>query len=175
MLIYQCRRERRQDRYELYGGTDMNSMTVYDRDFPAFRLSDDNLLAHDPFEFMDRLFSGEPLVGGEMSMPAVDVREEDKRYLIEAELPGLSEKDVKLELKSGVLELSTEKKEETEEKEGSKWIRHERREASFRRSFILPEDADGEKIVASFKDGLLTVELPKKAESAARLVPVKAA
>lgn len=153
----------------------MNSMNVCERDFPAFRLSDDNLMAHDPFDFMDRLFSGAPLVGGELSMPAVDVREEDKRYLIEAELPGLSEKDVKLELKNGVLELSSEKKEETKEQEGRTWIRHERREASFRRSFILPEDADGEKIEAKFKDGLLTVELPKKAESAARLVPVKSA
>jgi HSP20 family protein len=153
----------------------MNSMNVCERDFPAFRLSDDNLMAHDPFDFMDRLFSGAPLVGGELSMPAVDVREEDKRYLIEAELPGLSEKDVKLELKNGVLELSSEKKGETKEQEGRTWIRHERREASFRRSFILPEDADGEKIEASFKDGLLTVVLPKKAESAARLVPVKSA
>jgi len=153
----------------------MNNMNVCESDFPAFRLSDDNLMAHDPFDFMDRLFSGAPLVGGESRMPAVDVREEDKRYLIEAELPGLSEKDVKLELKNGVLELSSEKKEETKEQEGRNWIRHERREASFRRSFILPEDADGEKIEASFKDGLLTVELPKKAESAARLVPVKSA
>jgi HSP20 family protein len=153
----------------------MKSMTVYDHDFPAFRLSSDNLLANDPFEMMDRLFAGEPLFGGEMRMPAVDVREEDKRYLIEAELPGLSEKDVKLELKNGVLELSTEKKENKEEKDERKWIRRERREFAFRRSFVLPEDADGEKIEAHFKDGLLTVELPKKAESAPRLVPVKAA
>lgn len=152
----------------------MKSMTLYDRDFPAFRLTSDDLLAHDPFELMDRLFAGEPLVGSNR-MPAVDVKEEESRYLIEAELPGLSEKDVKLELKDGVLELSTEKKEEQKEEKDQRWIRRERREYAFRRSFVLPEDADGEKIEAKFKDGLLTVELPKKAVAAPKLVPVKAA
>jgi HSP20 family protein len=106
----------------------------------------------------------------------VDVREKDGRYLIEAELPGISEKDLKLELKNGLLTLSTEKQEESKEKdEAGTWIRRERRESFFSRSFELPEDADGEKIEASFKDGLLTVELPKKPEATSRVVPVKAA
>ena len=111
-----------------------------------------------------------------LSSPVVDVREKDGRYLIEAELPGVSEKDLKLELKNGLLTLSTEKKEESKDKEDSgQWIRHERREAFFSRSFELPEDADGEKIEARFKDGLLTVELPRKPEASPRIVPVKAA
>jgi len=152
----------------------MKSMTVYDRDFPAFRIVNDDLLARDPFELMGHLFSGEPLTGSNR-MPAVDVREEDKRYLIEAELPGISEKDVKLELKNGLLELSAEKKEAREEKDKHAWIRRERRELSFRRSFALPEDADGEKIAAQFKDGLLTVELPKKAAAEPKLIQVKVA
>ena len=96
--------------------------------------------------------------------------------VVEAELPGVSEKDLKLELKNGLLTLSTEKKEESKEKdEAGMWIRRERRESFFSRSFELPEDADGEKIEARFKDGLLTVELPKKPEASPRIVPVKAA
>jgi HSP20 family protein len=129
----------------------------------------------DPLELMEHIFSGEPLTGGEMRMPAVDLREEDKRYLIEAELPGISERELKLELRDGVLELTAGKKEESGEKEGRRWIRRERRETSFRRSFALPEDADGERIEAQFKNGLLTVELPKKAATEPKLVPIKAA
>jgi HSP20 family protein len=152
----------------------MKSMMVYDRDFPAFRITNDDLLARDPFELMGRLFSGEPLTGSKR-MPTVDIQEEDNRYLIEAELPGISEKDVKLELKNGILELSAEKKEASEEKDTRAWIRRERRELSFRRSLALPEDADGDKIEAQFKDGLLTVELPKRPETAPRQIQVKVA
>jgi HSP20 family protein len=83
---------------------------------------------------------------------------------------------VKLEIKEGLLSLSTERKVEEGEKDASgTWIRRERRESYFSRSFELPEDADGEKIEASFKNGLLTIELPKKPETSPRIVPVKAA
>jgi HSP20 family protein len=103
----------------------------------------------------------------------VDVREEESRYLIEAELPGLSDKDVKLELKDGALVLSTaEREEKSEAPTILKWLRRERREFNFARSFVLPEDADGEKIEARFKDGLLTIELPKLPKAAPRIVPV---
>lgn len=148
----------------------MKSMTVYDSMFPAFRV--------DPFEMLEQVFESEPFFAGAVRTPAVDVREEEGRYLIEAELPGLSEKDLKLELKDGVLELSTAKKEEAKDKpeeKGRRWIRRERRDFAFSRSFALPEDADGERIEARFKDGLLTIELPKKPETAPRLVPVKVA
>lgn len=148
----------------------MKSMTVYDSMFPAFRV--------DPFELLEQVFESEPFFAGAVRTPAVDVREEEGRYLIEAELPGLSEKDLKLELKDGVLELSTAKKEEAQDKseeKGRRWIRRERRDFAFSRSFALPEDADGERIEARFKDGLLTIELPKKPETAPRLVPVKVA
>lgn len=148
----------------------MKSMTVYDSMFPAFRV--------DPFELLEQVFETEPFFAGAVRTPAVDVREEEGRYLIEAELPGLSEKDLKLELKDGVLELSTTKKEEARDKaeeKGRRWIRRERRDFAFSRSFALPEDADGERIEARFKDGLLTIELPKKPETAPRTVPVKVA
>jgi HSP20 family molecular chaperone IbpA len=151
----------------------MKSMTLYDSLYPVLRGS----FRADPFEIMNSVFDGD-FFGGEAACraPAVDVREEEDRYVIEAELPGLSEKDVKLELKDGILSLATAKAEEkSEEDKKRRWLRRERREFSFQRSFELPENADGERIEARFKDGLLTVDLPKRPESAPRLVPVKVA
>lgn len=152
----------------------MKSMTLYDSVFPAFTVANDVFSRVDPFEMLERVFENEPLFGGATRSPVIDVREEEGRYLIEAELPGLGEKDLKLELKDGVLELATVKKEEGESKTG-RFIRRERREFAFTRRFALPDNADGEKIEARFKDGLLTIELPKKPEAAPRLVPVKVA
>jgi HSP20 family protein len=156
-----------------YGGTTMKSITVYDSLLPAFR----GVFRADPFDILDSVFDGSyfPAAAAVARCPAVDVREKDGRYLIEAELPGISEKDLKLELKDGRLTLSTERKEEEKEEMNSTWIRRERRESRFSRSFELPEDADGERIEARFKDGLLTVELPKKPAASPRLVQVKVA
>jgi HSP20 family protein len=150
----------------------MNSLTVYDAMLPAFR----SVFKADPFSILDRVFDDEYFPTLSARSPVVDVREKDGAYLIEVELPGVTEKDLKLELKNDLLTLSTERKEEAKSKdEGGKWIRRERRESFFSRSFELPEDANGEKVEATFKDGLLTISLPKKPEASPRLVPVKAA
>jgi HSP20 family protein len=150
----------------------MKNMTVYDAMLPAFR----GVFKADPFSILDSVFDRDYFPECAARSPVVDVREEKDRYLIEAELPGVSEKELKLELKNGTLTLSTEKKEEKgdKDKDGT-WIRRERRESFFSRSFELPDDSDGTKIAASFKDGLLTVELPKKPEESPKLVPVKVA
>ena len=153
----------------------MKSLTIYDPIFPAFGNALRGTYRADPFEILDRVFDHD-FFSPAFRSPAVDVREEDNRYVIEAELPGLSEKDLKLELKDEVLSLSTAQREEKQDEDkAKKWLRHERREYSFNRSFALPEDANGEAIEARFKDGLLTVEVPKKPETAPRLVPVKVA
>jgi len=150
----------------------MKSMNVYDSLLPAFR----GVFRADPFEMLESVFDGDYFPALAARSPVVNVREKDGRYLIEAELPGVSEKDIKLELKNNLLTLSTDKEVEKDEKaESGTWIRRERRDSCFSRSFELPEDADGEKIEAAFKDGLLTIELPKKPEASPRLVPVKAA
>lgn len=146
----------------------MKNMTVYDSLLPAFR----GVFKADPFDLLDRVFEDDLIPGFSGRAPAVDVREKDGRYLIEAELPGVSEKDLKVELKDGLLTLSTSTVEEKKE-ENVKWLRRERRSFSFTRSFALPEDADGEKIEARFKDGLLTVEVPRKPETNPKVVPVK--
>jgi HSP20 family protein len=90
----------------------------------------------------------------------VDASEDDKAYHVTAELPGLSEKDVEITFADNTLTISGEKKEEKEVKEEN-YHRRERSFGSFRRSFTLPAEVDEEKIIASFKDGVMTIDLPK--------------
>lgn len=135
-----------------------------------------SLYGTNPFDLIDQMFSGDEFLSPQFRTPFIDVLEEDDRYVVEAELPGLSEKDIKLELKDSTLFLSTAKSENKEEKnEKGRWLRRERREFQFSRSLALPEDVDVEKIEAKFRDGLLTIALPKKPESSPRIVPVMAA
>jgi HSP20 family protein len=98
------------------------------------------------------------------TMPAVDVAETDKAYEITAELPGLDEKNIEVKLANGVLSIKGEKQEEKEEKEKD-YYRRERSFGSFERSFQVPDDVDEDKIAASFKNGILSVTLPKSAEA----------
>jgi len=93
-------------------------------------------------------------------MPAVDVAELDDRYEIRAEVPGLSEKDVHVSVTDNVLTLKGEKKHQHEEK-SQKYHRVERSYGSFERSFTLPSTLKVEDIKATFKNGILTVHVPK--------------
>ncbi len=93
-------------------------------------------------------------------VPAVDMFETDDRVVIKAELPGLEKKDISLDLQNGVLTLKGERKSENEVKEEN-YYRREMTYGKFVRSFSLPVDVDAEKIKAEFKNGLLTVEVPK--------------
>ena len=106
--------------------------------------------------------------------PAVDIREEEKAYVLQAELPGVAEKDLKVSIDDNVLTISANADEKDEQKSGGYLVR-ERRRASFTRSFVLPGDADHESSVgASFKDGLLTLQVSKTQASKAREIPIKA-
>ncbi|HLN28987.1 MAG TPA: Hsp20/alpha crystallin family protein [Gemmataceae bacterium] len=107
--------------------------------------------------------------------PAVDIAESDKAYEITAELPGMDEKTIELKLANGGLTIKGEKQEEKEEeKEG--YHLHERHFGSFQRYFRVPEGVDTDKIEASFKNGVLTVTLPKASETqkAEKKITVKA-
>ena len=129
---------------------------------------------------MRRLFDVEPLWRDEslpgMTMPAMDVSEDDKAYKLTAELPGLSEKDVEVTLTGDVVMLKGEKKLEHEEKGKNRYL-SERSYGSFQRSFYLPDGVARDKVTAEFKDGVLTVMLPKTAEAQVptKKVEVKAA
>jgi HSP20 family protein len=104
--------------------------------------------------------------------PAVDVKEDDDRYLVEVELPGLNEKDVEVKVENGMLTISSKKDESKEEKDDG-YIRKERRHYSFSRSFSLPDNVDAEKVTASFKNGLLDIAVPKAPAAKPKLIEVK--
>ena len=92
--------------------------------------------------------------------PSVDITEDDKEYLIKADLPEIKKEDVKISVEDGVLAISGERKYEKEEK-GKKYHRVERSYGSFERSFTVPADAEEEKVSAQFNDGVLMIHLPK--------------
>lgn len=106
--------------------------------------------------------------------PLVDISEDDKEYLVKAELPEIKKEEVKLTVQDNVLCISGERKYEKEEK-GKKYHRVERAYGSFMRSFTLPEDADGSKVSAEYKDGLLLVHVPKSEKAKPKSIEVKVA
>ncbi|MEC9367069.1 MAG: Hsp20/alpha crystallin family protein [Pseudomonadota bacterium] len=97
--------------------------------------------------------------------PHIDVRESDKQIVVEAELPGIDEKDVSVSLQDGVLTIKGEKKFEKKE-EKDDYVSMERRYGSFQRAMRLPEGIDEDKVKADFAKGVLTVTLPKSPEAA---------
>ena len=107
-------------------------------------------------------------------LPLVDITEDDKEYLIKAELPEVKKDEVKVTVESGVLTISGERRFEKEEKE-KKYHRIERAYGSFTRSFSVPDDADDAKVSAEFKDGVLTVRLAKSEKARPKSVEVKVA
>jgi HSP20 family protein len=90
------------------------------------------------------------------------VTETENEYRVEAELPGLEEKDIQVTLENGVLTLAGERKEEREEKDEKRGLMHrESFRGRFERSLALPEDADEKSVTASYKNGVLTLAIPK--------------
>lgn len=104
--------------------------------------------------------------------PAVDISEDDKEFVIKAELPGLKRDEVKVTVEDGVLSISGERKTEKEEK-NKKFHRVERSYGSFLRSFSLPEGADATKVNAEFADGVLNVHLAKTPKAQPKTIEVK--
>jgi HSP20 family protein len=94
-------------------------------------------------------------------LPAVDIRETDNEYLVNADLPGIRREDVKVRLEDNVLTVEGERKQEKEAK-GERSHRVERVYGSFLRRFTLPEDADPGHVSAECKDGVLSVHVPKR-------------
>jgi HSP20 family protein len=103
--------------------------------------------------------------------PLVDIVEDDKQYLIKAELPEVTKDDVKVTVQDGVLTITGERTLEKEEK-GMKYHRVERAYGRFGRSFTVPEDADGNGVVAEYRDGVLKVHLPKSEKAKPKTIEV---
>lgn len=93
--------------------------------------------------------------------PQVDVGATEKEYTITVEVPGVDEKDIKVEIANNTMTVRGEKKQEKEEKDKN-YYRVERSYGSFQRVLSLPEDADQEDIKATFKKGVLTIKMPRK-------------
>jgi len=103
--------------------------------------------------------------------PALDVYDEKDKLVVKVELPGLKKEDIKISLHEGVLNVSGERKNETEKKEGQTF-RTERSFGQFQRSVTLPTAVDPTKVTAAYKDGVLTVELPKAEEAKPKQIEV---
>jgi HSP20 family protein len=106
--------------------------------------------------------------------PLADITEDEKEYLIKAELPEVKREDVKVTVENGVLTITGERKFEKEEKK-RKYHRVERGYGTFMRSFSLPDDADANKVKAEFKNGVLTVRLPKSEHAKPKQIEVNVA
>ena len=107
----------------------------------------------------------------------MDVSENEQEYRVEVELPGLDEKDITVTLENGVLAITGERKEEKEENDEKRGLRHrESWRGTFQRALRLPEDADEKGVTAATKAGILTVVVPKlpKPEPQIRTIPVQA-
>jgi HSP20 family protein len=98
---------------------------------------------------------------GNSFKPAVNIREDDKNYVLDFAIPGIDKKDLKIDMNEDTLTISSETKNETEENKED-YRRKEFSYTSFSRSFYIPENVNREKIEANYKDGILTVSLPKQ-------------
>lgn len=132
-----------------------------------------------PFDHLFDAFFGAdsrlPVLPGNATFaPRIDVKEDDNSYEISAELPGLEDKDLELSIADGTLVLRGEKSSDHEAKEGQ-YFRQERLYGRFERAFHLPDGVEADKVEAQFKNGVLSIHLPKKeeAKTVVRQVQVK--
>ena len=106
-------------------------------------------------------------------VPAMDLVEADDHFLLKADLPGLSEDDVAIEIRDNTLTISGERKSEYETREGG-WYRVERATGQFSRALSLPEGVDADAVTAEFSKGVLEVRVPKPEARKPRRVQIKA-
>lgn len=115
--------------------------------------------SYDPFEAMDEF--EKDFFGHKTALPKTDIKETEQAYILEAELPGFSKEDIHATVRDGYLTISAEHKSDVEKKdEKTNYLRRERFSSSYTRSFNLDGIA-GEQIQASYKDGILSIVLPK--------------
>jgi HSP20 family protein len=152
--------------------TGSRGLTPFELDpFTSFRRQVDRLFDDFFTPLEPRSFAAAATAG---SWPIVDVHETDQAYRVTAELPGLEQKDVEVSLRDNVLTISGEKREERTEEDGGRTYA-ERTFGRFQRSIPLQAEVDPDKVQASFKNGVLTVEAPKNpaARDKARRIEVR--
>ncbi|MHC6203137.1 Hsp20/alpha crystallin family protein [Breznakiellaceae bacterium SP9] len=131
-----------------------------------------SLFGDSPLSQANRILDAANKVSGRL--PAMDIRETENGFLLEAELPGYEEADIQIHLDGRLLTIESKKEGETSEgtKADGNYLIRERRSRSFSRSFQLPENADSEAISASFKNGLLCLNISKKVEVQKKVIEI---
>ncbi|MBN2611655.1 MAG: Hsp20/alpha crystallin family protein [Bacteroidales bacterium] len=128
--------------------------------FPSFPSLIDKFFDGDLMDWNNRNFAE-----SNSTLPAVNVKENENEFMIEVAAPGLKKGDFKLNYDNGMLTISSEKKDEKQEKDGEKVTRREFSYQAFQRSFTIPENiVNADKISAKYEDGILHVALPKREE-----------
>lgn len=127
--------------------TKLNPFEAFERD--VRRLFDD-FFALEPVDLFDSAW-----------VPSIDIEEDEKSIHVKAEIPGIDQKDLSVNLEDNVLTISGEKKEERKE-ENKRYVLAERRFGSFKRSISLPDEVKADSAKASFKNGVLTINFEKK-------------
>ena len=142
--------------------TIQNALSDFDRYFESF-------FGESPLASSTRVFN---------RLPAVDIRETENAYVLDMELPGYDEKDIEISVDGSSLSISSKqetmkdaKKENGDDNQGT-WILRERRLNSFSRSFKLPENANPEEVAAEFKNGILCMEIKKRASARKRTISI---
>ena len=138
-----------------------------------------NLVTYTPFDrqldqLLDEVFTG---VGrySPTSAPRSDVYEDDEdRFVVETVIPGLEAKDIRIEVEGNILKVSSERKDEAPDSKRT-YLTREIRFGTFNRSFRLPANVDGSKVEASYKQGVLKIELPKREEAKPRQITIQTA
>ncbi|MEX1003272.1 MAG: Hsp20/alpha crystallin family protein [Crocinitomicaceae bacterium] len=135
-------------------------------------------LSHDFDRFFNDFFLTPKIIGDSgndlmSNIPAVNIEEENEQFAIQLAAPGMKKDDFKIEIDDGVMTISSETKEE-HESANDKFTRREFNYSSFSRSFTLPENIDEDGVKAQYKDGILTIAVPKTKEVAqkSRLIDI---
>jgi HSP20 family protein len=136
------------------------------------------LMKPEPFtrevdRLFDAFFGGETQAASRRWVPPMDLVEAEDHFVLKADLPGLSEGDVSIEVQDGTLSISGERRAEHESSERG-WYRIERSFGGFNRSLTLPEGVDPDSITAHFDRGVLALRIPKPEERKPRRVEIKA-
>ena len=136
------------------------------------------LMKPEPFSrevdrLFDAFFGGGESAAGRRWVPPMDLVEAEDHFVLKADLPGLSEDDVAIEIQDGTLKISGERKAEHEEREKG-WYRVERAFGSFARSLSLPDGINADAVSAEFDRGVLEVRIPKPEERKPLRIEIKA-
>ncbi|MES2734346.1 MAG: Hsp20/alpha crystallin family protein [Bacteroidota bacterium] len=124
---------------------------------PVFSNLMENFFGRDLFDLTNQSFGG--------TLPAVNIRETNDDFMVDVAAPGMKKEDFKVELENNLLTISAEKEQKNGNSNGENYTRQEFRYHSFIRSFGMPNNADADRIQATYHDGVLSIQVPKKEEA----------